>query len=220
MNEDNLKNILATTASICSVLQFLSGTVTCQKIVRNKSTGESSSFPFVSGCLSTSLWLRYGFLIQDTSIILVNTIGVSLFVSYVVVFFLYSLKKLHVLRQFLCSLLFLVFVLMKIHQTEELQVAHSFLGRVCMMVTILFFAAPFATIIHVIKVKNTDSLPYHMIVSTFIVCLQWMIYGVLLQDTFVQIPNFLGCILSGIQLSFFVIYPSKTSTKSHSSTII
>lgn len=52
-----------------------------------------SSFPFVSGCLSTSLWLRYGFLIQDRSLILVNTVGATLFFAYIVTFYLYSIKK-------------------------------------------------------------------------------------------------------------------------------
>ena len=63
------------------------------KIARNKSTGDISPFPFISGCLSTSLWLRYGFYIDDSSIILVNTIGASLFFAYVVTFFIYSIKK-------------------------------------------------------------------------------------------------------------------------------
>ncbi|KAL1490927.1 hypothetical protein ABEB36_011598 [Hypothenemus hampei] len=215
MNEESLKNILATTASICTILQFLSGTLTCQKIVKNKSTGDISSFPFVSGCLSTSLWLRYGFLIQDTSLILVNTIGVSLFFSYVLVFCLYSIKKINVFRQFLFCFLVLVVVLMRLHRTEDSESAHHFLGRICVMVTVLFFAAPFASLLHVFRVKNTESLPYHLIVATFIVSLQWLIYGLLLQDSFIQIPNFLGCILSGFQLSLFLIYPSNGHSKLH-----
>lgn len=111
MNETDFKNLLATTASICTILQFLTGTLVelvilisviishiffrfiCQKIVQNKSVGEASSFPFVSGCLSTSLWLRYGFLIGDSSLILVNTVGATLFFAYVVTFYLYSIKK-------------------------------------------------------------------------------------------------------------------------------
>ncbi|XP_050304397.1 sugar transporter SWEET1 isoform X2 [Anthonomus grandis grandis] len=190
--------------------------ITCQKIVINKSSGEISSFPFVSGCLSTSLWLRYGFLIEDTSIILVNTIGVSLFTSYVVVFLLYSIKKTHVLRQFLFCLLVLTLVLMRVHRILELDIARNFLGKVCLAVTILFFAAPFASLLEVFKVKSTESLPYHLIVSTFIVSLQWMIYGILLNDKFIQIPNLLGCILSAIQLSLFLIYPSKTSSSIYS----
>lgn len=219
MNEEVLKNILATTASICTILQFLSGTITCQKIVQNKSTGDISSFPFVSGCLSTSLWLRYGFLIQDTSLILVNTIGVSLFFSYVIVFFLYSIKKTHVLRTLLVGLLILIIILMKLHRTDDIEAARTNLGQICVVVTILFFAAPFVSLLHVMKVKNTESLPYHMIVATFIVSLQWMIYGILLDDKFIQVPNFLGCVLSGIQLSLFLIYPSK-GPKSFSNNVI
>ncbi|ERL83670.1 hypothetical protein D910_00840 [Dendroctonus ponderosae] len=210
MLDEQLKNLLATTASISTVLQFLSGTITCQRIVRNKSTGEISAFPFVSGCLSTALWLRYGFLIQDTSIILVNTIGVSLFFSYVLVLFLYSIKKvIQVLRQFLLSLGLLVAVLMKLHRMEDGAQAHQFLGYTCMAVTVLFFAAPFATLLQVIRSKSTDSLPYHLIVATFLVSLQWLIYGLMLQDPFIQAPNFLGCVLSGLQLSLFLIYPAK-----------
>lgn len=91
------------------------------------------------------------------------------------------------MRQFLFCLLVFIIVIIKLHRIEDEQVGRSFLGRTCMIVTILFFAAPFATIIHVMKVRNTESLPYHLIVSTFIVCLQWMVYGVLLKDPFIQV---------------------------------
>ncbi|XP_018578432.1 sugar transporter SWEET1 [Anoplophora glabripennis] len=210
MNDADFKNILATTASICTILQFLTGTLVCQKIVQNKSTGDMSSFPFVSGCLSTSLWLRYGFLIQDRSLILVNTVGATLFFAYVVTFYLYSIKKTSIIRQFLGSFLFLIVTLLYIHRIEDVDTAKSNLGLVCCIVTILFFAAPLASLLHVIKVKSTDSLPYHLIIATFIVSLQWVIYGIVLGDKFIQIPNFLGCVLSAFQLSLFIIYPKNS----------
>lgn len=52
-----------------------------------------------------------------------------------------------------------------------------------------------------------------MIFASFIVCLQWWFYGYLISDNFVQIPNALGCLLSLIQLSLFIIYPSKNDIK-------
>ncbi|KAJ8932794.1 hypothetical protein NQ314_014498 [Rhamnusium bicolor] len=210
MNEVEFKNLLATTASICTILQFLTGTLVCQKIVQNKSTGDISSFPFVSGCLSTSLWLRYGFMIQDRSLILVNTVGATLFFAYVVTFYLYSIKKTSVIRQFVGCLLFLIVTLLYVHHSENLEIAKPHLGLVCCMVTTLFFAAPLASFLHVVKVKSTESLPFHLIFATFIVSLQWLFYGIVLEDKFIQIPNFLGCVLSAFQLSLFVIYP-KTS---------
>ncbi|XP_074036243.1 sugar transporter SWEET1 [Leptinotarsa decemlineata] len=215
MSDADFKNILATTASICTILQFLTGTLTCQKFVQNKSTGDISSFPFVSGCISTSLWLRYGFLIQDGSLILVNTVGATLFFAYVVTFYIYSIKKTMVIRQFSICLLFLLIVLVYIHNSKHPENARSHLGLICSGVTIVFFAAPFATLMHVIRVKNTDSLPYHLIFATFIVSLQWMMYGFILNDRFIQIPNLLGCILSGIQLSLFMIYPKNSKIYSN-----
>ncbi|CAD7013854.1 unnamed protein product [Ceratitis capitata] len=47
---------------------------------------------------------------------------------------------------------------------------------------------------------------------TFLVSVQWVIYGVIISDTFIQIPNFLGCLLSLLQLCLFVIYPPKSYT--------
>ncbi|CAH1110595.1 unnamed protein product [Psylliodes chrysocephalus] len=215
MNESDFKSILATTASVCTILQFLTGTLTCQKIVQNKSTGDISPFPFVSGCLATSLWLRYGFLIQDSSIILVNTVGSTLFFAYVITFYLYSINKTTVVRQFTGCIFILIIILIHVHNGEDPTKVRTHLGLICSGVTILFFAAPLASLLHVIKVKSTESLPYHLIFSSFIVSLQWLIYGFVLKDTFIQIPNFIGSILSGFQLSLFLIYPNKAKSFSN-----
>nr|CAH7742714.1 unnamed protein product [Callosobruchus chinensis] len=166
-----------------------------------------SSLPFVSGCLSTSLWLRYGFLINDTSLILVNTIGATLFFSYVVTFYLYSVRRGAVMQQLMFCMLLLSMVLLYVHRKNDIEEARVHLGLMCSLVTIMFFAAPLASLFHVIRIKSTDSMPYHLILATFVVSLQWFIYGLLLNDKFIQIPNFLGCILSAFQLSLFVIYP-------------
>lgn len=60
-------------------------------------------------------------------------------------------------------------------------------GFICCAVTVLFFAAPLTMLFHVIKVKNSESLPFPLIASTFFVSLQWLIYGVLIDDAFVQV---------------------------------
>lgn len=62
---------------------------------------------------------------------------------------------------------------------------------------------------HVIRVKSAESLPFPVIMSSMVVCCQWFAYGCLLGDQFIQIPNFMGCVLSAFQLSLFFIYPSK-----------
>lgn len=83
--------------------------------------------------------------------------------------------------------MFLIITLLYIHRVESIDTAKTNLGLICCVVTILFFAAPLASLLHVIKVKSTDSLPYHLIFATFIVSLQWLIYGIVLGDKFIQV---------------------------------
>ncbi|RZC42968.1 sugar transporter SWEET1, partial [Asbolus verrucosus] len=186
MNPEDFKNFIAITASISTILQFLSGTLTCLKIAQNKSTGDISSFPFVSGCLSTSLWLRYGFFIEERSIILVNTVGASLFFAYVITFLIYSIKKSTVIRQFVGCCIILTLTLLYVQHKDNFEEAKKCLGVVCCIVTILFFAAPLASFFHVIKVKSTESLPFPIIFASFITSMQWLIYGIILKDKFIQ----------------------------------
>ncbi|XP_017780012.1 PREDICTED: sugar transporter SWEET1 [Nicrophorus vespilloides] len=214
LNLDDFKDFIAVSASICTILQFLSGTLVCQNFVQKGSTGDISAFPFISGCLSTSLWLRYGFIIQERSIILVNTIGATLFFAYVLTFYFYSIKKWAVVRQFLLCMLILIAILFysstgNESDEKELEAVRSHIGTLCCIMTIIFFAAPFSTLMHVIKVKSSESMPFPLILTSFLVSCQWYAYGLIIKDQFVQIPNFLGSVLSAIQLSLFCLYPTK-----------
>lgn len=64
------------------------------------------------------------------------------------------------------------------------------IGTLCCIITVVFFAAPLTSVIHVLKVKNTDSLPFPIIVTGFLVSAQWYAYGVVLQDEFIQVGAF------------------------------
>nr|XP_050847251.1 sugar transporter SWEET1 isoform X2 [Vespula vulgaris] len=142
MVSTEIKDILATSASICTILQFLAGVLVCRKYIKNGTTGDSSSLAFITCYMSCSLWLRYGLLIGDSFVVLVNIFGTIL-------------------------------------QT------------------------------HVLRIKNTESLPFPVILASLIVSCQWFAYGCLINDQFIQMPNFMGCILSAFQLSLFCLYPNK-----------
>jgi len=49
------------------------------------------------------------------------------------------------------------------------------------------------------------------------VSLQWLLYGWLVDDFYMKVPNTIGSILSAVQLSLFVIYPSNYKILSVSS---
>jgi hypothetical protein len=54
----------------------------CRKIVGNGSTGDISGLPFVVGALNCAVWLRYGLLIGDAPLMLVNGIGCLLQIGF------------------------------------------------------------------------------------------------------------------------------------------
>lgn len=63
------------------------------------------------------------------------------------------------------------------------------------------------------RVRSAESLPFPVILASFITSFQWFLYGCLIDDLFVQTPNLLGCVLSAFQLTLFIVFPSKKSSR-------
>lgn len=109
----------------------------CRKFIQNKSTGDSSAFPFICGFLSwgaffdlnlvslfrhligkcvfclinfenrCSLWLKYGILANETTVVFVNCVGSTLYFSYFIVFWMFTVNTGPIYRQFFGALLVL-----------------------------------------------------------------------------------------------------------------
>ncbi|XP_078043032.1 sugar transporter SWEET1 [Augochlora pura] len=209
MISTGIKDALATTASICTVLQFLAGVLVCKKIIKNGSTGNSSPLAFITCYTSCLLWMRYGMLIEDNFILLINMFGTVLQASYVYVYISYSVKKLKIIREMIIATCFLGAVYFYSFYEQDKLLAAKYVGFLSCTVAVLYFASPLMTMAHVIRMKNTESLPFPIIMASLVVSSQWFAYGCLLNDRFIQIPNFLGCLLSAFQLCFFVVYRNK-----------
>lgn len=201
-----IKDALALTASVCTALQFLAGVLVCRKYIQNGTTGSTSGLAFVICCASCVLWVRYGMLIGDKFIVYVNIFGMTLQAIYVSVFILYSVKKRTTIKQIVAALCALAYVYLYSFYENDKQVATYNVGLMSCVLTVIFFASPLSMLAHVIKVKNSESLPFPVIMASMIVSCQWFAYGCLLNDPFIQIPNFLGCVLSTFQLCVFLVY--------------
>lgn len=89
-----------------------------------------------------------------------------------------------------------------------------FLGYICCTITVLFFAAPCCMLLEVFRKRSTEMLPLPLILMSFIGSVQWFAFGLIANDLFLQVPNFLGALLSGLQLALFCIYPNKQRVSS------
>ncbi|CAH0701923.1 unnamed protein product [Spodoptera exigua] len=214
MQVTTLGNVISTLAITTTILQFFSGALVCKQYVLNKTTAESSSLPFVCGTLCCCLWYLYGSYKKDDVIILVNIIGITLMVIYTAVFYIYTFKKSTVLKQILCLLFFLSFVICYINVEDDIQALYVTLGFVASLFTLVTIAAPLSKLLHVVRVNSTECLPFPMILMSFFVSLLWFLYGTIQNDIFLWLTNLVGAILAIIQLSLFAIYPNKSQSPS------
>jgi len=205
------KTVLSLTATASTLCQFLTGVPICQKVRTQGEAGDVSGLPFAVGCLGCSLWLKYGLLIEDGAMISVNLSGLVLQAMYLAYYYRFcvgSVSLSAVRRQILTvvALVSAVYWYLDVYEADR-QLAQYRLGCVAAASSIGFTAAPLVSLAEVIRSKSTEVLPLPMIAATFVVMLQWCLYGVLIDDAFVQVPNLVGTFISGFQLLLFLVYP-------------
>ena len=66
-----------------------------------------------------------------------------------------------------------------------------------------------ASLLHVVRTRSTEVLPFGMIVANFIAGALWGLYGLIIQDNFLKITNFLGVCLSTFLLLLYVHFPAR-----------
>ncbi|XP_033221083.1 sugar transporter SWEET1 [Belonocnema kinseyi] len=151
MLSTTFKDALATSASICTVLQFLAGTLVCRKFVKNGTTGDASGLAFISCFMSCSHWLCYGLLRDDPFIVMVNSFGAALQLCYVAMYTLYSVKKSTILKQFVGAMTFVTIVYIYSIFEPDRALASQRIGFLSCSLTILFFASPLTMLVSLIK---------------------------------------------------------------------
>lgn len=192
-------------AELFTYASFLSGLKLCYDIFKRKSCDNFSAVPFLAGFVSTSLWLKYGFISGISEIRTVNLIGLTFTTFYITFFFYFSREKVKILIQLFYILVTVVTSLLFIDNNDD---ALNLCGALASLSSILSCAAPLVTIKDVFKTKSTFTLPFPMILSSFNVSLSWLLYGYLKEDEFIVFTNSVAAFVSACSLSLFCIYPS------------
>ena len=166
------------------------------------------------GALNACCWFKYGLMIQDTTVILVNFVGATLMSCYTICFYYFCTRRLPLQKQIVSAFSFFVTINLYLTYGESDAASGRYMcGLVASGFAIGFFASPLATLVHVVRTRSTSTLPYYMILANFLLTAQWFLYGIILEDAFIKIPNFLGWCLATIQLALFFIYPSKSEDR-------
>ncbi|CAF0952916.1 unnamed protein product [Didymodactylos carnosus] len=175
--------------TICTIALFLTGTQICKRIYRMNATGDISGFPFIATFVNCTLWVLYGYSSDNSAILLVNLIGAFLQMFYALFYLRYAQDR--------------------YNSTDKLSVVFR-TGIICCVCTVIMFGSPLASLKEVVQKQSTDSLSFPLCFANFVVATEWFLYGLLIDDRFVQVPNFLGAILGIIQVSLFLKYSKQS----------
>jgi solute carrier family 50 protein (sugar transporter) len=94
-------------------------------------------------------------------------------------------------------------------QYEDPDLVEQRFGLILTVLLYAVIASPMVELKEVIRNKSTEGLPFPIMFMGFLVGLAWLLYGIILNNSFVILQNLVAVLLSAFQLSFFLIYPSK-----------
>ncbi|XP_067929975.1 sugar transporter SWEET1-like [Watersipora subatra] len=210
--EFTLTDYVAPVCAASSILLYMTGWPAVWTVMKRKSTGDMSTFPYIAMLVNCSSWVGYGSLVRNNVLLVVNTTGSVLQSIFITFFYCYSKSKRLINQQILFAFLFLLAIYYYIYQSEDTSGTIKTLGPICSCLAVLAYAAPLSAMGEVISTKSTSSMNFPLSVANLIVGVEWSAYGFLLGDYYVMGPNILGVIVSFLQVSLFYIYPNKPAT--------
>mmetsp|Transcript_19702 Transcript_19702/g.32379 ORF Transcript_19702/g.32379 Transcript_19702/m.32379 type:complete len:236 (-) Transcript_19702:660-1367(-) len=168
-------------------------------------------FPMIwANCIG---WVSYGFFSMNLYITLGNLFGIfwGLFYS----FSAYGLTQNWQVKRRLEALvivigfLWTVLCLIMLYQSSE--VARKVVGIVATTMAMALFLSPLVTMLTVIKEKDSASINRGFMIAQIINCGMWSLYGLVIVDPFVIIPNVFGFGLGIAQLVLVFMFPNRKS---------
>lgn len=203
--------------NVISVLMFLSPVSTFIRIVKNRSTEDFESLPYVCTLLNSSLWTYYGIINDEILVSTVNGFGVVVEIVYVALFLAFAPPRLKVKIGILVGTVDIGFMAATILVTRMALPANlqiGALGLICAALNIIMYASPLSAMKTVVMTKSVEYMPFLLSFFFFMNGGIWAFYAVLHRDIYLLVPNGTGCLLGAAQLVLYAIYMNAKPCKS------
>ncbi|TVU25283.1 hypothetical protein EJB05_27775, partial [Eragrostis curvula] len=206
--------------NVISFMTYLAPLPTFYRIHKNKSTEGFQSIPYVVALFSAMLWIYYALLKSDECLLItINTAGCIIETIYIVVYLIYAPKK---AKMFTVKILLLlnvgvfglILVLTLLLAAGDNRVV--VLGWVCVGFSVSVFVAPLSIIVlgslqrQVVRTRSVEFMPFSLSLSLTFSAVVWFLYGLLIKDKYVALPNVLGFTFGVIQMGLYAFYRNAT----------
>ncbi|KAK8479006.1 hypothetical protein V6N13_131001 [Hibiscus sabdariffa] len=214
--------VVGVLGNIISVFFFLSPLSTFCRIVRNRSTEEFESFPYISTLLNSALWTYYGVTRPGSLMVAtINGFGVAVELIYVVLFLIFAPPRIRAKTGILFGVLDVGFVAATVVVTKLVvqgdQMRINVIGLLCAGFNIIMYVSPLAAMKTVVRSKSVEYMPFLLSLFVFLNGAIWTLYAALAKDIFLGVPNGIGLLLGIAQLLLYAIYCRKPKSSKTSS---
>eukprot|EP00470_Lotharella_oceanica_P003742 CAMPEP_0170170788 /NCGR_PEP_ID=MMETSP0040_2-20121228/3812_1 /TAXON_ID=641309 /ORGANISM="Lotharella oceanica, Strain CCMP622" /LENGTH=272 /DNA_ID=CAMNT_0010410417 /DNA_START=86 /DNA_END=904 /DNA_ORIENTATION=- len=193
--------VLAVTPPLFYFYLQTSGIATCNKIKESGTTGDFSPAQFVSLYTNGTVWVIYGALAQDMTVLIPNATAVGFGLYYTSVFAKYHPESM--MKWYAGS----AAIIAGSAAAATLPNGLDIVGWTGCVMAVILLSSPLAVVGKVIKDKSTAALPFGPSLAGFLNASTWAAYGSLVaMDPYIYAPNGLGMAACAIQLSLFGIY--------------
>jgi uncharacterized protein with PQ loop repeat len=178
----------------------ISSVKTALKIVEDKSVNKLSALPFVALLTNCIVWTLYGILKKDLTVLVPNFTGTVAGLFGTLCFHKFCTvapTKLYTLSTSIVALA--AIFLFRGDATS--------IGLIGCALAVVLSGSPLATVTTVVREKSTAALPFLNSFTTWLNAFTWLLYGILIaHDIMIYGPNFLGFVLSSMQMLLFAVY--------------
>ncbi|KAK7311463.1 hypothetical protein RJT34_09618 [Clitoria ternatea] len=199
---------VAVIGNAASVSLYAAPMVTFKRVIRKKSTEEFSCIPYIIGLLNCLLFTWYGLPVvsykwENLPLVTVNGVGVFLELSYVLIYFWYAPPKGKVrvaMTAIPVMLVFCIIALLSAFAFHDNRHRKLLVGSFGLGVSVAMYASPLVAMKKVIQTKSVEFMPLPLSLCSFLACVLWLTYGLLIRDIFVAGPSVVGVPLGVLQL--------------------
>ncbi|XP_022721083.1 bidirectional sugar transporter SWEET10-like [Durio zibethinus] len=196
--------------NVVSFLVSLAPLPTFYQIYKKKTSEGFQSMPYVVSLLSAIIWIYYALLKNNAMLLItINTFRCVIKIFYIVTYFYFAPKKEKVVTV-MHILLFSVFgfgvIVLSTIFLKNPMIRLRVLGYICVAFTLSVFVAPLCIVRKVIKTKSVEYMPFTLSMFLTLGAVLWFIYGLMLKDMIIAIPNILGFIFGILQMIIYAIY--------------
>jgi uncharacterized protein with PQ loop repeat len=202
---------------------FLSGFGVARDIIKKKSVGEYSPFPYVVQIMTCSMWVIYAIAIYHTGdmfwIVVCNSVGLVVASTIYSIYLGYSSLELR-MKWLPSAVPFLMIALIgcRILWTMDSQLI-TFLGHSLLLVNTVMYAGPLAGIRRALHTKSTEFLPLSLGCTTFVCSITFLCFGLAIQNFVIWFPNVVGVTCGAVQISVWVYVSRSPATSTRTPAI-